>query len=114
MAGVLICEDEPLLALDLADAVVAAGFEVCGVYARGVEAIRAAQQIKPDLALIDMALADGRTGAEVAQALAKLGARIVIISGSDERAALGAIAHTFIAKPFPPMLAQQVLGGMSG
>jgi two-component system, response regulator PdtaR len=114
MPKALICEDEPLLALDLAEALEAAGFEVCGVHARGDEAIRAAKQIQPDLALIDMALADGGTGAEVAQALAKLGCRIVIISGTDERAALGAIAHTFIAKPFPPKLAQQVLGGMSG
>lgn len=66
---VLICEDDPLLAADLAAIVVEAGHAVCGVFHNAQEALNSATELKPDLAIIDLTLADGDTGGALARTL---------------------------------------------
>jgi DNA-binding response OmpR family regulator len=56
---VLIAEDDLMIA-DLAEEVLAeAGYEVCGIARTVAEAIALAQHHTPDLAVLDLRLADG-------------------------------------------------------
>ena len=111
MVSVIICEDDPLQSLDLAEHIEAAGAKVCGIFRNSIEARAAAPVLNPDLALIDLTLDDGETGAALALDLAAMGIRIVILSGDDSvQRELGAIAHTFVAKPLPMGVVSELAG----
>lgn len=114
MHNVLICEDEPLLAADLAAIVEEAGHAVCGVFRNARDALVEAAASSPDLAIIDLKLADGDTGAALAQSLQSQGVRVVILSGnSNVGAGLGCVPHTFAAKPVSREIVAQLLGPAS-
>jgi DNA-binding NarL/FixJ family response regulator len=111
MHRVLICEDEPLLAADLAAIVEEAGQAVCGVFHNAQEALTGATGLDPNLAIIDLTLADGDTGGAVAQTLQSLGIRVVILSGhTNVGAGLGCVPHTFAAKPVSKEVVMHLLG----
>jgi two-component system, response regulator PdtaR len=111
MRRVLICEDEPLLATDLAAIVEEAGHAVCGVFHSAREALDSAMELNPDLAIIDLSLADGDTGGAVARTLQSSGVRVIILSGhSNVGAGLGCVPHTFAAKPVSKEVVMQLLG----
>ena len=115
MRKVLICEDEPVLAADLAAIVEEAGHTVCGVFRNAREALSSAGKLDPDLAIIDLSLADGDTGGAVAQTLQSLGIRVIILSGhSNVGAGLGCVPHTFAAKPVSREVVMQLLGPACG
>lgn len=78
---VLICEDNTLIALDLEDLVRESGHTPIGITARSKECLQLARDLKPDAVLLDLNLADGRTGPIVAAELKSLGIPFVIISG---------------------------------
>ena len=61
---VLIIEDEPLIALDLADIVTSIGHTVCATASTHKAAVAAFAKQKPGLVLADMQLADGSSGLE--------------------------------------------------
>ena len=65
---VLIVEDDPLIALDSEQCLVAAGFEVCGVASSQEDALRLAEILRPELAIVDISLSPG-DGRVVAKAL---------------------------------------------
>ncbi len=97
---VLIVEDEIFVALDVEEAVDAAGHRVGGIAADRAEALAAAPQC--DFALIDINLRDGRTGPAIAAELfSRFGIRSVFVTanplqiGSPPNGALG-----YIRKPF--------------
>jgi CheY-like chemotaxis protein len=70
---VLIAEDDLMIA-DLAEEIlVAAGYEVCGIARTVAAAVALAQIHKPDLAVLDLRLADGGLGTEIAAQLLPLG-----------------------------------------
>jgi CheY-like chemotaxis protein len=70
---VLIAEDDLMIA-DLAEEIlVDKGYEVCGIARTVAEALALAQHHKPDLAVIDLRLADGDLGTEIAAQLLPLG-----------------------------------------
>jgi two-component system, response regulator PdtaR len=107
--------DEPLLAVDLASLVEEAGHTVCGVFHNAREALNSATERKPDLAIIDLKLADGDTGGAVAQTLQSMGIRVIILSGhSNVGAGLGDVPHTFAAKPVSREILTQLLGPACG
>jgi DNA-binding NarL/FixJ family response regulator len=111
MRRVLICEDEPLLAADLALVVEEAGHAVCGVFHNARDALSNVGELDPDLAIIDLKLADGDTGAAVAHTLQSLGIRVIILSGnSNVGAGLGLVPHTFASKPVSKEVMGQLLG----
>jgi CheY-like chemotaxis protein len=70
---VLIAEDDLMIA-DLAEeTLIEHGYEVCGIARRVAEVIFLAQHHKPDLAVLDLRLADGDLGTEIAAQLLPLG-----------------------------------------
>ncbi len=56
---ILVAEDEPIIACDLCETVEEAGFEVEGPHSGAFSALRASQQQRPSLAILDVELADG-------------------------------------------------------
>ena len=58
---VLIVEDEALVALELEELLLDEGFEVVGSAANAAQAIDLGRRHRPDLALLDLNLADGAT-----------------------------------------------------
>lgn len=68
--GVLIVEDEVLLAAELSFLVEEVGCRDLGHAMTSAEAVAMAASLKPDLALVDVHLSDGPTGVEVARKIA--------------------------------------------
>jgi CheY-like chemotaxis protein len=66
---ILIVEDEFLIALELESLLQDEGHDVVGIASSSDEAIALGQQLAPDLALVDIHLADGLTGVDVARRL---------------------------------------------
>ena len=66
---ILIVEDEALIALELECLLQDNGHEPVGIAATSKEAVALARSLRPDLALVDIHLADGPTGVEVCRAL---------------------------------------------
>ncbi len=85
MSNVLICEDDAFLAADLSMSVESAGHSVQGVYANARDALAAASDQTPDIAIIDLELADGHTGSSIAQTLQAMGVKVIVLSGHPER-----------------------------
>ncbi|NLU77566.1 response regulator [Micromonospora sp. HNM0581] len=101
---VLIAEDEALIRLDLAEMLVEEGYEVVGEAGDGEAAIRLAEELKPDLVILDikMPIMDGLAAAERI-AGARIAPVIILTAFSQrdlvERArAAGAMAY--LVKPF--------------
>jgi two-component system, response regulator PdtaR len=110
MTSVLICEDDGLLAADLALSIMAAGHSVHGIYRTGSDVLADPKARAADIAIIDLRLADGDSGALVAQALHEAGVRVIIVSGhSNASAALGTVPHTYVEKPVSPALVHELL-----
>lgn len=83
----LIVDDEPLVALLLADIVEDAEWDVLGPAATGAEAIALADRTRPDLAFIDVNIEGDQDGVAVAGKLAAQGIKVVLISGYSDLAA---------------------------
>jgi len=119
-ADVLIIEDEPVIALDIAELVQSCGHRVVGVAAGESEAVRLAGQTKPGLILADINLRHGGDGQRaVAEIQKSLHVPVIFITAYPERLLTGALSEPafLITKPFEPtMLAittyQAVSGGL--
>ncbi len=114
MSTVLICEDDAMLAADLVARVEAAGHQVHGIYGSARDVLahlsQADSSSAPDVAIIDLGLADGQTGSVVARALQSAGTRVIIVSGHTNASAdLCSIPHTYAAKPVSDELVDHLL-----
>jgi two-component system, response regulator PdtaR len=101
---VLIAEDEALIRLDLREMLVEEGYDVCGEAGDGEQAVKLAEELRPDLVIMDikMPIMDGLAAAERV-AGARLAAVVILTAFSQrdlvERArAAGAMAY--LVKPF--------------
>lgn len=102
---VLVVEDEIFIQLDLEQLLTAAGFEVVGISDNAADAIRLAEQERPDAVLVDIRLRGPRDGVDMAIELWKrFNIRSLFVSGNiDEGMKLRAApAHPlgFVKKPF--------------
>jgi ActR/RegA family two-component response regulator len=114
MSNVLICEDDAFLAADLSMSVEGAGHTVQGIYANARDALKAASDATPDVAIIDLQLADGHTGSGIAQTLQAMGVRVIVLSGHPNvGAGLGTVPHTYAAKPVSPAMVDFLLNPTS-
>lgn len=100
---VLIIEDEPLIAMDIAQIVLDLGHTVCGTAARKEEAIALAREQRPGLVLADIQLQEGDSGIEtVREILLSIDVPVVFVTGFPERLLTGeSLEPTFlVTKPF--------------
>ena len=101
---VLIAEDEALIRLDLAEMLAEDGYDVVGEAGDGETAVRLAEELKPDLVILDikMPIMDGLAAAEKI-AGARL-APVVILTAFSQRdlveRARAAGAMAYLVKPF--------------
>ena len=63
----LIVEDEALIAEETADRLTRLGYQVLGIADTGPQAIAMAQQLQPDLVLMDIRLKGAMSGIEAAE-----------------------------------------------
>jgi DNA-binding response OmpR family regulator len=99
----LIVEDQILLSMELQIALEGAGYRVLELADRHQEALRFALAVKPDLALVNIGLADGDDGVALAGDLKALGIPVLFISGQPDRAKLAeTVGVASLAKPYSP------------
>ncbi|HVA12142.1 MAG TPA: response regulator [Stellaceae bacterium] len=102
MTKILIVEDDLMIADAAEELLVKSGYEVCGI-ARTVDAaIALGRTHKPDLALIDLRLADGGLGSDIPAQLSALGRFGVLYATGNIAGAMltAADGHACLAKPY--------------
>ncbi len=82
---ILVVEDEILIALELESLLAEEGHEVVGIAPTSAEAIRMGEDLRPDLAFVDVHLADGPTGVEAARRLAATGETTVLFMTANAK-----------------------------
>ncbi|HEX2527892.1 MAG TPA: response regulator [Geminicoccus sp.] len=100
---IMIIEDEPIIALDLANICERNGHEVVGIAATRTEAVAKAMEQRPGLILADIQLADDSSGIDaVSDILASMSVPVIFITAFPERLLTGQRPEpTFlITKPF--------------
>jgi DNA-binding response OmpR family regulator len=104
---VLVAEDEAIIAIELADSLNAAGFNVAGPFATCADAENWLKTGEPDAAILDNRLKDGPCDA-LASDLSRRGVPIIMFSGHDERLAPSSAPWkaSWVTKPvaFPILL----------
>lgn len=119
---ILIVEDEAIVAFSIDDALTAGGQTVVGIARDEPTAMLLAEQYRPDLALVDLSLAHGSSGASVAQNLReRYGIPAIFVSGfpvdcrkiSSRIGALGCLRKPFDDDELIESIAvaEAVLGG---
>lgn len=100
---VLIVEDDPVVAMDLAYLVQDAGHRVVAQESRFSNAMEAAKRHKPDVALVDVSLHEGLVGPKIAQRFTREGGPLVIfVTGQPEALPADlAGAYGVLRKPVP-------------
>ncbi len=102
MSKILIVEDDFMLADFAEEVLVESGYEVSGIARTVAEAVALARGTRPDLVMIDLRLADGELGTEVAAQLVALGRPgILYVTGNMSQVAL-TNGHACLAKPYRP------------
>jgi response regulator NasT len=100
---VVIADDESIIRLDLKEILEADGYLVVGEAARGDDALAMIQELKPDLAILDVKM-PGLDGIEVAKQIKDLGITVVLLTAFSQRALIesardaGVVAY--LVKPF--------------
>lgn len=102
MLKVLIVEDDLMIADMVEETLIGNGYEVCGIARTVAEAVALGQHHRPDLAIIDLRLADGGLGTGVAAELMSHG-RIGILYATGNIAQFvltAADGDACLAKPY--------------
>ena len=105
MLKVLIAEDDLTVAYLLEETLSTSGYEVCGIARTVDEAVALGELHKPDLALLDVRLAWGGRGPEIARRLNSKGKfGVLYATGDDARISMltQADGEASIAKPYRP------------
>jgi DNA-binding NarL/FixJ family response regulator len=100
----LIAEDEGLVAMNMENALVEAGFRVLGIVDTEADVIEAALRLKPDVIVMDITLREGNGITAARRIQDSLRVRIVFVSGNSDPSTLAAAREIrssgFIRKPF--------------
>jgi len=103
---VLIIEDEPIIAFDIAQIVRTSGHRVVGIAATRADAVRQAKEKRPGLLLADINLGEGGSGSDaVAEILREIDVPVIFVTAYPERLLTGERSEPafVITKPFEPM-----------
>jgi DNA-binding response OmpR family regulator len=107
----LIVEDQLLLAMGLRDELEDSGYRVLELTVGHQEALKVARQGKPDLALVNIELANGDDGVALARDLKALDIPVLFISGQPDRARLAkAVGIASLSKPYSPAEMVEAVG----
>jgi CheY-like chemotaxis protein len=107
MLKVIIAEDDFFQA-EMIDVLLSAnGYEVCGKASTVKDALELGESHKPDLAFVDVWLAEGGHGREIGARLKREGGTgILLATGTNGKLGAlglsGADGHAFLGKPFSP------------
>ncbi|MFS2009166.1 response regulator [Azospirillum sp. CT11-132] len=111
---ILIIEDEFLIAEGVALTLQSAGHEVTGIAEDLPSALALAGKETPDMAFVDIKLANGSNGLDVARELKALGIPCVFATGNPpSKAQAGGVGLGYIAKPFSPRVLVQTAAFVS-
>lgn len=114
LARILVVEDEALVALEIQSGLEDVGHEIVGVADRTAAAGTLARAMKPDLALVDIRLARGDSGLDVAADLTRLGLPCLFVTGNCPLDRGIGIAVGCLHKPFDEwQLIQAVAASMA-
>jgi DNA-binding response OmpR family regulator len=108
---VLVVEDEPLIALDIEDALTALGVTVRLARSIGEARLGLAVPPAPQLVLLDVVLPDGRSF-DLAHEILTLGVPLVFLTGYDHGIPEALKAVTVVDKPFSTETLVTVVGGL--
>lgn len=97
---IVIVEDDALVAMDLADLLIAMGHDVCGIASTEADAVAAAIRWVPNLMIVDSNLAEGSGVAAMRQILARGFVPHLYVTGDPVRLLQLAQDAVVIAKPF--------------
>jgi DNA-binding response OmpR family regulator len=111
MQKVLIAEDDLMIADMIEEILVNDGYEVCGIARTVAEGVELGRRCRPDLAVLDLRLADGGLGTEIAAQLSNLDhLGVLYATGNASHVHLTAVnGHACLAKPY---LAADLLRGL--
>lgn len=116
--GVLVVDDEALVALDLSFWVLNSGCELCGTALSGAQALAVAQTTPPAVALIDITMPGTLSGIETARQLHRqFGTRIVFVAAHPPDAAAAETDFPYdgvLQKPISEPALRATLRGLSG
>ena len=98
--NILICEDDPVIAMDLAWTLEELGHVVMGTVTSAVQCLTRCAISRPDLVTVDLTLTDGRTGLGLVDTLAQLGIPSIIVSGEARLVPQPTRARAVVEKPF--------------
>ena len=109
--NILVAEDNPMIAYMIEQALLDAGHAVLGPAATQEEACSHLDCIRPDLALLDIDLADGRTGPLLARLLVeRYGCPVLFLTGQTGIAQDHAQwSRGILPKPFSPAQIVQLI-----
>jgi CheY-like chemotaxis protein len=97
---ILVVEDEGLVALEIETLLTGAGHEVVGTAAERTGALALAHAERPDLALVDVRLAKGDSGLDLAADLTALRVPVLLVTGNCPQELGRAVALGCLHKPF--------------
>ena len=108
-ARALVCEDDALLALDLERQLEDLGFQILGPFAKQSDALRALAAHTPDIAVIDVELADGAC-TRLARLLRERDVPTLVVSGLSVSNPPPEYARAlWLPKPLEPVALQRAL-----
>lgn len=111
---VLVIEDDPSIAELAKDALEEAGFTVCGIAADCAQSLALASVHQPELALVDVRLAAGDLGTQVAAMLKGIvgGIAILYATGSADMITANDVGDGYLTKPYTLDCLCQSVGGI--
>ena len=111
-SGILIIEDEPLIALDIEEIVTSLGHRAIGIARTHKEAVKLAKEKSPQLILSDIQLADGSSGIDAVNDILKsFNVPVIFITAFPERLLTGERPEPafLITKPFSHEMVKAVI-----
>ena len=104
LANILLVEDEMVEAMNIKISLQSMGYDVVAIASYGEEAVEKAQNLKPDLILMDIILKGSMDGIAAANAISKLGIPVIYITALPDDAtvnrALLSAPYGYLIKPF--------------
>jgi DNA-binding response OmpR family regulator len=99
---ILIVEDQAILGMELEFALEQAGYEVVGIAVDSRQALALAAETRPELAVVDISLKDGKTGVMVADSIASQFGVSVLFATAEPEMIPDQFARAFgvVVKPY--------------